>query len=446
MIQNEVFIWGSGLLSHPVTYLFHMEESITASDPATLAHKRVIIVDCRVSGLAATAEAVDAGLAHRKPVVLLCPSEDSLKALEGHVALRPQVAAAAVLIHARPAEHGAGIDIWALEYSAAHHSHLSAEGPSRAAEAHKSPHGPQAPVGCACSDAEDLLRAFTTAEAVNAFKMEVERLMDDRPITRLTVDPPPTGVVYFLDTFNSIVPFTYSGGGVSNGPGSATFTWTVWGFLSQTATSNLQYLIVEGRISVSSGGMHKNDQCDRGFGNTYVQGTLSPPGSMGPQAFVPVSGNGRFQGAVTIPISYKSPLGGYQIWNFSTSVDNSVDSWSCKSISTGSALGAQWWMNTPCDGSNVADKWKDAFSFWGHVNDFTGASTGSVDVNTVSAWVTPSLLNGYQAVTGNFSWQGARFFGSSCSPGMYWAINAGWQWFYNWNPGFTVNFARIFPT
>ena len=443
MIQDEVFIWKSGLLSHPVTYLFHLGETgASGSDLGALGAKRLVIADCRSISSSASADAVDAALGQKKPVLLLCPHTDTLEALQGHAPLIPQVPVAALLISPR-AEGPTGVDVWSLQYSAVPVADGTVSAPSAAAEKEQAPQAAEAPIECACSDAMDLLGAFTSSEAVNTFKMAVEHAMEGR--SSVTADPPPTGVVYFLDTFNSVVPFTYNHG-VSNGAGSATFTWTVWGFLSQTASSNTQYLSVEGRISVNAGSLHSNDQCDRGFGNAYVKGTLAPPSAMKAQAFVPVSGNGNFTGSVTIPISYKNPLGGYSIWNYTSSMNNSVDSWSCKSISSGANLGAQWWMNKPCDGSNVPDKWKDAFSTWGHVGDLTGASSGSLDVNSISAWFTQQMLNGYQVVTGNFGWEGARFWGSSCSPGMYWKINASWQWWYNVSPGFTVNFSRIYPS
>ena len=83
---------------------------------------------------------------------------------------------------------------------------------------------------------------------------------------------------------------------------------------------------------------------------------------------------------------------------------------------------------------------------WGHVGDLTGASSGSLNVNSMSAWETSSLQSGSVYVGGNFGWQGARFWGSSCSPGMYWKINANWNYYYNWNPGFTVDFSSLQPS
>jgi hypothetical protein len=107
-----------------------------------------------------------------------------------------------------------------------------------------------------------------------------------------------------------------------------------------------------------------------------------------------------------------------------------------------------WWMDSPCNGSNLNDSWSDAFTTWGHVNSFSGASNGTLNVSAIGAWVSTSLLNGYQQVNSAFGWCGARFWGSSCSPGMYWGTNAQWQ-VWSWGDkgglGFSVDFSPLQP-
>lgn len=448
MIQQQIFVCGDGLLSHPVSYLFHLGEETPRGRPdgAALEKTRLILADCRTTEAAQTAEWVSQGLRADRPILLLCPSPDTLSALRGIVGILPQRSVAALLISAsRNASGLTDFRVEALEYSAVAAGAAAADAPSRAALEHDRMPTDDPAVACACIDFASLGSAFVDPAAADLFKVHVERAMDRRHGSSIVLDnTPPTGLRYFLQTFTTTYSFTYSQGGTSNkGAGAATFTWTVWGFLNQTQQGNSQYLVVEGRISVNAGSLHANDECDRGFGNAYVLGTLTAP--MSPQAFVPTSGSGSFSGTVSIPISYKSPTGGYQIWTYTGSISNTVDKWSCKSISSGASLGAQWWMTDPCDGSNIPDKWKDAFSTWGHVGDFSGATSGSLDVNTISSWVSNTLLTGYQSVSGSFGWEGVRFWGSSCSPGMYWKINAGWTWYSNYNPGFSVDFSPINP-
>lgn len=445
MIQQQVFVCGDGLLAHPVSFLFHLgnEARHGKPDQKALSHVRLVVADCRSAASGDVAAWTRDGLAAGKPVLLLCPGVDALASLKGTVGILPANGVAALLISSSQNASGlTDFQVHALQYSAVADGVGRADAPSKAATENKAPPAADTPIACACIDFESLGSAFVSPAAADLFKVHVEKAMDGwRP--RTLADAPPTGLKYFTQVFTSTSPFTYKGD-VSNGSGAATFTWTVWGFLNQTQQTSSQYLVVEGRISVSAGSLHSNDECDRGYGNAYVQGTLAAP--MQAFSFVPTSGDGTFSGTVSIPISYKSPTGGYQIWTYSGSVNNTVNSWSCKSISSGANLGAQWWMNSPCNGSNVPDDWDDAFSTWGHVGDLTGASSGSLDVNSIAAWFTPTLLTGYQTVTGNFGWEGVRFWGSSCSPGMYWKINAAWNWFYNNNPGFSVDFTPINPS
>ena len=446
MIQDSVFVCGASLLAHPVSYLFHLGENVRRGTPDAdaLEGARLVLADCRTAAAGDVAQWLGSGLDAGKPVLLLCPSADTLAALDGKLGLLPLTASAALLVSASRNPSGQrNYRVHALEYSATPTGSLSAEAPSKAAEGSGPKGAADAAIPCACIDFAALGSAFVDPAAADLFKVQVEKAMDPRHAAEV-YDSPPTGLKYFTHVYNTSRSFTYSQGGTPNpGAGVANFTWTVWGFLNQTQQSNSQYLVVEGRISVSPGTLYSNTECDRGFGNAYVQGTLTAP--MQAYNFVPTSGDGSFSGTVSIPISYKSPTGGYLIWNYSGSVNNSITSWSCKSISSGESLGAEWWMTSPCNGSNVDDDWDDAFTFWGHVNDLTGASSGSLDVNSVSAWVSNTLLTGNQTVNGNFGWQGVRFWGSSCSPGMYWATNAGWNWFYNVNPGFSVDFTPINP-
>lgn len=445
MIADQVFVCGTGVLSHPVTYLFHLPSGAAHGAPnaSILGDRSLVLADCRLNAAQDIAAWVGEGLAQKRPVLLLCPSVDTLAALKGRVGILPHAAGAALLIAARQNSSGLmNFEVSTLEYTAAAGNEQSLGGPAAAAKGGQAPKGHDSQIECACTDFATLGTMFVQAEAVDAFKIRVERAMEGKFASVGAEPTPPTGLKYFLQVINQSIPFTYSGSGVSNGAGALTLTWTVWGFLSQSQQSNAQYLSVEGQLSLAPGSLHADNQCDRGYGNGYLKATLTAP--LNYTASVPTSGDGTFSGTVSIPISYKSPLGGYQIWNYSSSVNNTVSSWSCRSLSSGNALGAMWWMNSPCNGSNINDTWRDAFTFWGHVNGFTGASSGSLGVNTVFAWNTSTLLTGYQNIGTSFEWEGARFYGSSCSPGVYWYINAPYGIWSN-QTGFSVDFTSINP-
>jgi hypothetical protein len=446
MIQTQIFVCGSGLLSHPVTHLFRLGADVAhgAPDAAVLGDKRLAVADCRTSTAAEAASWVGICLAAGRPILMLCPGADTLAGLRNTVGLVPDTASAALLVGSRRNPSGlVDLQVHALAYTHGTSDDETLSAASAAATEGGARLARNAPASCACTDFDELGSVFVTPEAVDTFKMIVERAMDPRADSPAPANTPPTGLKYFLHTYSTTVPFKYSGEGVSNGPGAATFSWTVWGFLNQTKTSNSQFLVVEGRIACYAGTLYKNDQCDRGWGNTFVMGTLTAP--LNALSFVPTSGEGNFAGTVQIAISYKDPTGGYLIWNFASSVNNTVSSWACKSVSSGASLGAQWWTTSPFDGSNFNDTWDDAFTFWGHVEGFTGASTGTLDVNSVSAWQTNVILDGHQSVKGDFSWQGGRLWGSDCTPGVYWEKNGHRHRVFDVNPGFSVDFTPIHP-
>ena len=150
-------------------------------------------------------------------------------------------------------------------------------------------------------------------------------------------------------------------------------------------------------------------------------------------------------GSVTIPISYLNPLGGYDIWNYEGSVNNTISSWSGSADSSGATLGGKYWMTSPCNGSDMNDTWQDAFTTWGHVKDLPAASTNTLSANSISAWVSNSILSGNQSVSGLFQWFASWLYGSNHSPGMYWTWHAYINGSFSWQPGFTVDFSPITP-
>lgn len=439
MIANAVFVCGKGLLAHPVSYLFHLPSDAGRGAPnqAALGDRRLVLVDCRLHAAQDVAVWVSDSLAHRLPVLLLCPSADTLSALKGRVGILPDVPGAAMLIAAR--ENSCGLtnfEVSTLEYTLVPVGIQSLTDPDAAG--HEAPE-----IECACTEFAELSNVFVPPEAVDAFKIRVERAMDGEFAAGPQQNSPPNAVKHFFHIITQISPFTYSSDGVTNGAGALNFTWMVWGFLSQSEKGNSQYLSVEGAISLSSGKLANNDQCKRGFGNANLSVTLTAPMSYWGSA--PTGGGGNFTGTVAFPVSYKRETGGYLTWNYSASVNNAVTSWVCKSLSSGPSLGNMWYMIEPCNGSNLDKDWKKAFTFWHHVKDFTAASNGTLPVNTVYAWYTNNLLNGLVTLDVDSEWQCIRFWGVGRSINSYLSGTAE-SGTYTWRPRFGVDFSPINPS
>ncbi len=446
MIMNDVYICGERLLSHPVSNLFHLNAStpkgtVTADN---IIDTRLVLIDCRVSARSDISSCAEATIAARKPLLMLCPSVDDVASLQGSVPILPTTASAALLISMHMgADDLPRFDVRSLEYSAIPGSVTTREQPSGIALSEEAPasHGFDAP--CNCIDFAEIASALVTPEAANLFKVQVEHVMDGGLGADSADANIPTGLKYFKHTYTPTTPFTYNTGGISNGAGALTTTFDVWGFLSQTASQNVQYLVVESFDSLNSGSLNANDEATRGWFTYHFQAALAAP--MSQQTIVPNSGSNTFTGDVKIAVSYKSPLGGTQIWDYTGAVNNTVASWDCGNASQGATLGNNWWMTAPCNGSNIADTWGDAFTFWGHVNPLSAASSGTLAVNSIAAWVANTPLSGYQTLTSSCIWYGGRLWGGNCSPGMYWSMHALFYGPFSSAPGFSVDFGPIQP-
>jgi hypothetical protein len=443
-IQEAVFIWGEGVLAHPVNLLSD-PDAATRGTPspeelARLADKRLVLIDCRIVGVASVTEGVAAALATGKAVLLLCPSGDDLMALRRIVAILPDTPCAALLIQSEKTPGGPGnFAVRSLNYTSVGFSFGASappgtkggpEGDSPAGRTRIAPHR---------LDSAASSTPFVTPGAADHFTMQVKRAMQFGYRPPALNNSPPTGLKYFLQSFSADYPFRYEHEVGNSGEATITFTWTVWGFLGQAVTGNSQYLIVEGRISLNAGTLYENDDDGRGFGNSTVKGTLEAP--MDPLSFVPTSGNGTFTGSVSIPIPYKDPMGGYLVWTFTGSVNNTVESWSCLSMSQAAKLGAEWWFTSPY---NAADKntWTDALDSWDHdVYPFTPASVGTLEVNTISAWFTNALLTGSNKVGGYFFWEGVRIW----DDGFFQDSHVQWWGTSPRDPGFWIDFNLILP-
>jgi len=452
MIQSNIFICGNGVLGHPVTQLFHLNDTVDRGEPSakSLKNKFLVIADGRMNSPDQISDWCSQ-VPENIPFLVLCATQEQKLAMCKHVGSIPNFSSVAVMTQTQRDEDGNRASfVNTLGYSLAASQSESYEGPSDEALELNQTIEQQASSDCPCTDFADLANAFVTPQAANDFYTLVLEAMKRTKegitaFASMTIMPP-SGMKFTMTLQNLTTAFTYNAGGVSNGAGAITHAYTVWAFLSQTSSSNSQYLIIEANSSLSAGSLYANDSCDRGTGNSKYESSLRPTASS--FTYVdhgPSSGSGSFPYSINVPISYSDPLGGYNIWTFSDSITSSASDWNCGSITSGTSLGSKWYMTSPCDGDDVSSTWKDAFNFWGHVSSLTAAGSGTLQVATYSAWQTPSLVSGTTSVGVTDSWTGTRFYGSSCSPGMYWYLNAPSSGF-SWAPGFSVDFSTLQPT
>ncbi|WP_417624688.1 hypothetical protein [Paremcibacter congregatus] len=447
MIQSEIFVCGDGLHSHPVAFLFHLNNLTEHGSPTKnkLKDKKLVVAD----GRSASAEQIKSWYGEvpkEMPFLILCPTAEINNALTGATGAMPNFPAAAVMIQGK--ENACGLTdhtVEVLAYSAKAAGSSSKTAKSKEAIA-KGLEGSSHPEDeCDCTDFASLSQVFVAPEAANDYYSRLLDAMAGKNIPTVSTVNPPTGMKYTKTSQNVTTGFTYKYKKSNKSAGAVTSTWTIWAFLSQSATENSQYLIVESNMSLAAGSLHSDDSCDRGYGNTYFYSSLDPSAA----GFThvdhgPTSGSGVVSYKIDVPMSYKDPLGGYQVWSFEDEISSGATDWTCSSISSASKLGARWYMTKPCNGDNIGDHWKDAFSTWGHVGSLSSAGKASLQVKTYCAWSTKTLASGNISVAGDFGWQGSRFDGSSCSPGMYWKINYD-ATAYTWNPGFSVDFSTLQP-
>jgi len=445
-MQENILLVAEQYLTHPVLAKLGLGPSsaIPPSKVSQIDSYTLIIFDCRLANpeeLASKHELFLRSVTAGKPTLLLCPSRAHLQAINSQLGACPTEPSAAVLFAS--SINPAGIrntEISSLSYNipVSDTEHESAR--SRAAD--QADINEQSRSSCNCRGGQ-IGETFVDGQSVDRFVGRLARYVESGAVIEPEAGPIPTGLKYFRNTFHISAPFTYcQGGACNNTSGSIDLTWTVWGFLDQRRDGNSQYLVVESNYTLYPGQLRSNGETDRGFGNAFVYSGITPP--LSPYKHQPVDGNNSWSGEVKIDISYKDPFNAYQIYTYENTVNQTINSWSVKGTSSGSKLGSQWYMNSPCDGSNIPGAWQNAFDFWGHVKDLPGSTTGSLGAYEISSWTTNNLLKGYQPIGGDYGWEGVRFWGDPCTPGVCWQIHAGWNWFY-WNPGFSVDFTPINP-
>lgn len=455
MKQGDLLLAGSAFYSHPAGLLLGLSRADLNASPsqAQMTAAKAVVIDCRHVGPAALSDksgAFQKALAGSRPVLFLSPSEVHTEALAPFVNGCPVNSCEAMLVGWHQNQAGArDFDIISLEHhveflDSGIETSLSKEKQEQGDSGESTPEKPAttaAPCSCSCTcgGAATETGDATRERFVSAVVQYLER-------GRLIEEPtPPAGLKYFRVIKQTYTHFRYKNGDRSNkSDGTLTVNWVLWGFLNQTETSASQYLVVESAYSLHPGDLKSDGREDRGFVNAFLKGSVKAP--LNYYAYQPTSGNNSWSGTVTLHISYKDPFGGYRLWEFQSSINNTVSDWGVKNISSGAELGSQWYMASPCDGTNLGDKWDDAFTFGGNVKSMPDASRGTLSVNSAGAWLTPQILSGNQLMNSNFAFTGCDFWGTGCIGWMHTCaeIHAAWTG-YTWSYSFYVDFTSIKP-
>ena len=445
MLKDRVLFTGSSSVSHPVLDKLFGGPLDPSEEKVRVAGDHVLVViDARLgaSDLAedgAARTALDKGI----PVLVIAPNEGQLESLTPVIGAVPNTPAQAVLIAPNANRKEASrYEVTWLGYAA----NLVDTEQAKQVNDNKGKDQPKKD-GCGCRERS---AAESHDSAVTDFATKVEsrttKAYNPAPLAF------PDGLRYFQTTWNWTTYFTSSGCNddddcFTNGQGSLGVSYVVWGFLSQTASQNSQYLVIEGTYSLYPGSLDGNDDETRGFLNLNCQSNVGPTaGGFSLTNHIPTNGTDSWNDSFTLDISYKDPIGGgYQIYEYTATVNQSIGSWSVQNASAAPKAGSLWYVNSPMNGSNINDTWKDAFSGAGHVETFPSASTGTLSAKEASAWQTYSIQSGNVTVSVGLTWKETVFFGTSCGLLICYVIQYISE---NWssNPSFSVNFSSITPS
>jgi hypothetical protein len=231
------------------------------------------------------------------------------------------------------------------------------------------------------------------------------------------------------------VPFTYTtsqfGQTQSNGPGALNVSITVWGFLNQPppgAGSNSQVMAIEVSYSLDAGTLYDHQDEGTGFVNMNFTDTFWPAGLGVHSAFsligvVPSAGQNTWNQSVSTTLNYKAQTKNYGTWVYTFTVNDTVNGWSVRPYQVNGRPGAMWFLNTPVDGSNLANTWQDAFGgfFQGYrvkYDQFPAAALQALAVKAAWLWTTNNtLLSGMQNPWNGPDWFGTWFDAEGCAIG-----------------------------
>jgi hypothetical protein len=451
MLTDHVIHSGASYVPHPV-----LDKLFGGSLPPNgnasvkdVGSAVLVVVDARLGSAdlepgGVGRQALEAGV----PLLIIAPNEGQLSSLSTLIGVTPETAAQAAFIvsSSNESEKGKRFRGTLLGYrpQEVEEGYVGGENPQvteKKAAAQKGKHGGSHPCGCGGREA----RAVDTevSNYTTLIESSLTRAWTPQPLAL------PDGLKYFQTTWTNVSYFTSTGTDddhtFTNGQGSLSIAYTVWGFLSQSASSTSQYLIIEGSYNLNPGTLAGNDDETRGWLNVLLQSNVAPTsGNFNPTGHVPTNGVDSWNETLTLSISYANPLGGYQIYTYQGTVNQTIGSWSVQNSSSGTSEGSMWFVNTPLNGSNIDNDASDAFTSGGHVETFPSASTGTVTANEINSWSTSTLQTGNVTVSVNMAWTEAVFYATSCGLLVCYRWNVMWL---NWTfkPTFSVNFASLNP-
>lgn len=414
MRSDRVVFTGSSYVSHPVLdRLFG--GLLKPQEGADLKDARLVVVDARQGVAELEAEgiaqqALNGGVA----VLVIAPGTGQLAPLAPLVGVAPNAPAQAVLITPGVAEEGGqrSFEIRRMLYpGVASAKRETAKGP-KAEAAPQPPKAARPRPTCHANAAADDVQ-------LGNFVGHVERRAGSGFRRRAAAAPIPPGLKYFLTTVYDDYSFTCSveidDETYTNGRGLLTTSYDIWGFLSQSQAGNAQYLIIEATYTLNPGTFAENNEDKRGFGNTNLESALNPsPGVFNPVSHIPTGGENSWNEPMKIEIPYIDPLNGEQFYTFETTVNQTITSFSVKNVSSGAKQGSMWFMNSPCDGSDIMETWEDAFTGDNHLDPLPSACMGVLTALEASAWRTTSVQSGNVRINLIFEWEESLWVGTNC--------------------------------
>jgi hypothetical protein len=426
-VQTDIALIGDTLVSHPVLDALGLRTFVSApkGDSATLDKAGLVIYDCRREDTAELSNP-DSQISHivlsGKPVLLLSPTANDQRSLAKLVGGAFEHACIATVV-------------------ACH-----ADSPVPAAEHFMLPHpsNPQGTGSFGSSTGEEiapqrqkpahLLRAIANGiakdPAMEHFIERVRQYAEKRRGLRAPMDMP-SGLKYITQTFSATAGVQYNdhwnGWDESNGVGALTTSWTAWAFLDQpNGGSPGQYLVIESTHNLNAGSLFDDDSQGRGFMNLYLTADQLPDdASLKFQNQAPGNSENSWSQTVDLSINYRSPLGNYDIYKYSHTVADSIDSWSVRALTSQSKISSQWYVNSPVNGSDIDNSASDAFDWRDNVKSFPYGARVGIGPSAISAWSTNgSLLTGSQRIVANTQCRGAWFDSKECFLG----ICSGYVW------------------
>ncbi len=439
MAKPEIAYWANPGREHVVLNSMGVDVSQArqAPDRVQAGEADLVIADCRTLKPAELAgDAINASIQTGRALLFISPDDNALNAIKNLVAVCPRTPNQAMLVRSQVNKAGIrqfSIDVYGYPGESKTESY---QVKSKGAEGEKEPVPGNAPAG----ERKPIESGQGgVCPGLDKFRMAVELSMEPGYVSP-TSGSMPAGLKYFTSTLTWNSPFTYASNNGSNGQGNLGQTWIVWGFLSDPGPSGTktQWLSMEGSYQLSPGGLiHDNDE-GRGLGNCYLIVNLQPA-KMNSFKQAPVQG-----GSVSFNVLYQDPLGGTGTYEYSATANTTYNGWGYMSKTSGSNMGTEWYMTSPCDGSRFYDSLSDAFTFWGHVKNLTDFSKGTAAVDDVNTWNSPTLQSGHVLIQMNPAWQGIDLWATGCAP-LFCRVDYGQfqQWGYQAPINLTVDFTPI---